>query len=220
MTQGTKEKMSLASKLAVIGKEIGAVDKSGKNSQQNYNFIEYGVVAGRIRELFDKYKVIIIPNVNEVQQDEITTRTGGKGYHYILRMTFTVMNGEDLDDKFEASWVGEAIDYGDKGINKAETSGTKYFLMRLFNVSEKGEVEADNETPEPMAETSSKRPQRGFNGHYTATDLNAAKVKLAMAKDLEDLRTIYGKLGGIMLDKEIIAYKDELKEKLGGKENE
>ena len=45
-------------------------------------------------------------------------------------------------------WLGESADYGDKGVNKAETSGTKYFLMRLFNISEKGEEEADSKTPE------------------------------------------------------------------------
>ena len=70
----TETKMSLAAKLARIGKEIGRVEKSGTNQQQNYNYIEYGMVAGRIRELFDEYGVIIIPSVKEITVDEITNK--------------------------------------------------------------------------------------------------------------------------------------------------
>ena len=216
MTQETKKSMTLASKLAAIGKEIGAVDKSGKNTQQNYNYIEYGVVAGRIRELFDKYHIVIVPSVENVNQDEVTNKFGGKGYHYLLEMSFTIVNGDDTEDKMISKWIGEATDYGDKGINKAETAGTKYFLMRLFNVSEKGEAEADSESPAPMTETRSKVASNGFSGRYTKADVDEAKVKLSMAKDVEELKIVYAKLGGIMLDKEIIAYKNELKEKLGG----
>ena len=40
-----KKPMTLAQKLAKIGKEIGAVSKSGTNKEQKYNYIEYGVVA-------------------------------------------------------------------------------------------------------------------------------------------------------------------------------
>lgn len=207
--------MSLAAKLAAIGKEIGAVDKSGRNTQQNYAYIEYGVVAGRIRELFDKYHIIIVPSVDNVQQDEITNKYGGKGYHYILTMTFLLINGDDNEDREVASWAGEASDYGDKGINKAETAGTKYFLMRLFNVSEKGDEDADKITPPEMVETIS-APKKGFPSHHSKAEIDEAKVRLAAVKDLQELKAEYGKLGALALDPEIIEYKDELKSKFGG----
>lgn len=208
--------MSLASKLAAIGKEIGAVDKSGKNTQQNYNYIEYGVVAGRIRELFDKYHVIIVPSVDNVQQDEITNKYGGKGYHYILTMTFTLINGEDAEDREVASWAGESADYGDKGINKAETAGTKYFLMRLFNVSEKGEEEADKSTPE-MVLTKAIPPKA--TRHFTTAEIDEAKVRLRTTGSVDELRVEYAKLGALALDKEIIACKDEMKARLEGEKD-
>lgn len=206
MTQ-TKDNQpqSLASKLAAIGKEIGAVDKSGKNQQQNYNYIEYGVVAGRIRELFDKYHVIIIPNVVDIQQDEITNKYGGKGYHYTIKMIFDILNGDDPEDRETASWSGEASDYGDKGINKAETAGTKYFLMRLFNVSEKGEEEADKDTPAAMYESKPKKKT------FSPTDIAAAKIKLGMSKDMTELKARYESLGTIALEPEIVKYKDDMK---------
>lgn len=199
--------LSLASKLAKIGKEIGAVKKSGKNVQQRYDYIEYGVVAGKIRELFDEYQIIIIPNVDNIQQDEITSKYDTKGYHYILQMTFTLINGENPEDREIASWCGEASDFGDKGINKAETSGTKYFLMRLFNISEKGENEADAESPE-MKTTRAK-------SIFSKQALAEAKINLSMAGSIEELKNIYKGLGAIAREPEIIKLKDEMKEKLG-----
>lgn len=201
------EKLSLAAKLAAIGNEIGKIDKTGRNQQQNYTYIEYGVVAGRIRELFDKYKIIIIPNVDNIQQDEITNKYGGKGYHYILQMSFTLINGDSPEDQETATWAGEASDYGDKGINKAETAGTKYFLMRLFNISEKGDEDADSQTPAEMSETRV-RPI------YSKQSLAEAKLKLGMAGNMEELKQIFTSLGNLAREPEIIKFKDEMKGKL------
>ena len=202
------DKMTLATKLSKIGNEIGKIDKSGKNTQQNYNYIEYGVVAGRIRELFDKYGVIIVPSVEDVETDEISNKYGSKGYHYVISMRFTLLNGDDRDDYIEATWRGESADYGDKGINKAETSGTKYFLMRLFNVSEKGEEEADSKSPE-INRTSKMKARATEIDEYA---IEEAKEKLKACKSLDELKSTFIKLGQIRNNEEIIELKDELKQ--------
>ena len=201
------EVMSLGAKLAAIGKEIGAVDKSGKNSQQNYNYIEYGVVAGRIRELFDKYHIIIVPSVDNVSTDQIENKYGNKGYHFVLTMTFELINGDDKEDREVASWAGEASDYGDKGINKAETAGTKYFLMRLFNISEKG----DDNDANTVEMQSSKRKSR-----FSDSDIAVARLKIGTCNDLETLKNTYQSLGEISKEPEIIKYTNEMKKQLGG----
>lgn len=203
-----KKPMTLAQKLAKIGKEIGAVSKSGTNLQQKYNYIEYGVVAGRIRELFDTYSIIIVPSVSDYQTDEITTKNGASGYHYVLRMSFKLINGDDPNDTLETTWLGESADYGDKGINKAETSGTKYFLMRLFNVSEKGEEEADKITPEIAR---SKRIT-ATRSQFTEAEIENAKNELEDAENFEDLKIRFARIGKIRNLPEIIRLKDELKE--------
>lgn len=141
MTKEETTKKSLAGRLAAIGKEIGAVAKTGQNSgyRESYNFIEYGEVAGRIRELLDKHGVAIVPSVESYEKSTISSSKGSQGFHYILTMKFTAINADDQTDRIESMWVGESADYGDKGINKAITAGTKYFIMRLFNISEKGD---------------------------------------------------------------------------------
>ena len=183
----TNEKMSLAAKLARIGKEIGAIKKDGRNTQQNYDYIEYGVVAGKIRELFDTYGIIIKPEVLDYECDEVENKYGNKGYHYVLKMHFTLINADDKEDIQKANWLGEAIDYGDKGINKAETSGVKYFLMRLFNVSEKGEKEADAASPEPIVR---KQPQQThYQGHADGRlDFDSLKSWLEKIDTVEEVK--------------------------------
>lgn len=200
-----KEALSLATKLAIIGKKIGAVDKKGINQQQKYNFIEYSEVASRVRSLFDEYHVIIIPEVEDVSFDEVVNKYGGKGYHYILRMNFTIINGDDEEDRECMKWLGEATDYGDKGINKAETAGTKYFLMRLFNISEKGDEDPDNTTPAETISTEVTGLIKKFNKQELAT----AKVHLGMCSDKESLEKTYKGLGDIAKHPEIIKYTNQ-----------
>ena len=205
--------MSLAAKIARIGKEIGKVDKTGQNTKQNYSYIEYAEVAGRIRELFDEYGVIIVPNVDEYSMDVISNVKGGKGYHYNLRMSFTVINADDPDDKIVATWLSESADYGDKGINKAETSGTKYFLMRLFNISEKGEKESDADTPN-ISDTKKVDMKPSRKGP-SVRDISYAKDALSTAQNTQELRTIFAMMSKeLQALPEIVDYAKELKEKL------
>jgi hypothetical protein len=158
--------MNLWQKLAAITGEVGSIAKDGKNREQGYAFIEYGAVAGALRTLFGKYHVMCIPTMGERHEDVITTARGGKGYHVLIDFTFTFINGDKPEEKQEIRWTGEATDYGDKATNKAATSALKYCLMRTFNVSEKGELDADATTPEPAKEIQ-KVERPGANGYAT-----------------------------------------------------
>lgn len=160
MTMETNNIESLTAKIAHISAKVGKIEKSGTSGGygESFNYIEYGVVAGKLRDLLDEYKVIIYPEIKSYECQEITSQKGKAGYHYILSMHFTISNGEKLDDKMECDWLGEATDYGDKGVNKAITAATKYFIMRLLQVSEKGDEDPDSTTPEPHKE--SKEPKK------------------------------------------------------------
>lgn len=177
---------TLAAKLAAISKEIGAVAKSGKNTEQHYDFIEYAVVSGKMRELLDKHGVMIVPSVTGYEKEVITSRQGRTGFHFVITMHFTAINAEDKDDRIEANWLGEASDFGDKAVNKAETSGTKYFYMRLLNISEKGEQEADAVTPE----VNSVAP-----ANYDPTlDFKTIREQLDMLDDMDSVTEYWNEL--------------------------
>lgn len=142
--------LNLYQKLAAITGDIGAVAKGGKNQDQKYDFIEYAAVAGNLRGLFAKYGVIVIPYMQKAakqQRVEITNKYGGKGVAVLIDFAFVVRNADKPEEKFTVTWVGEAADYGDKATNKAATAALKYYLMRQFNISEKGE-DPDEHSPE------------------------------------------------------------------------
>lgn len=147
-TTDTKN-LNLYQKLAKITGEVGAIKKGGRNNEQKFDFIEYAAVAGELRGLFAKYNVLIVPYMQRSTKQTrtpITSKYGAQGEHVLIDFTFVVYNADDPKEKFSVTWTGEATDYGDKGTNKAATSALKYYLMRQFNISEKGE-DPDGDSP-------------------------------------------------------------------------
>lgn len=185
-------KLNLAAKIAKIASEIGAIDKSGRNTQQGYKFIEYAVVAAEIRAKQAEVGVAIVPQIESYTCSEVRTAKGGAGFHYLLNMIFDVVNTDNPEDRMQVKWVGEATDYGDKGVNKAITSAVKYFVMRLYNISEKGEKEADEETPE-VNEVVSTTESRASGANRI--DLGTVKATLEEIDDVESLEEYWRSLG-------------------------
>lgn len=142
------QQLNLYQKLAKITGEIGVIAKDGNNQQQKYKYIEYETIAGKFRELFSKYGVVLIPSMVEQERSAITTSRGSSGVSTVCHFEFTVVNADNPDDRFVVKWQGEAADYGDKATNKAATAAVKYYLMRQFNISSKGDEDPDSQTPE------------------------------------------------------------------------
>lgn len=161
--------LNLYQKLAAITGEVGSISKGGTNKEHGYAFIEYAAVAGELRHLFAKYRVIIIPYMarsHKQTREEVSTKNGTKGIHALIDFTFVVINADKPDEKFSVTWTGEATDYGDKAVNKAATGALKYYLMRQFNISEKGD-DPDSTTPDPVLD--SVTPGKAAAG--TSTDM-------------------------------------------------
>ena len=143
--------LNIYQKIAAITGRIGAISKGGTNRDQGYAFIEYAAVAGELRHLFSEYGVVVVPNMAKAadqKRDTFKTRKGADGTAALIDFEFKIVNADQPEDHFVVNWVGEATDYGDKATNKAATAALKYYLMRQFNVSEKGEKDADQETIE------------------------------------------------------------------------
>lgn len=209
---------TLAAKIAAISKDLGAIKKGGHNSEQNYDFIEYAAVSGKIRELLDKHGVAIIPTVEDYERDDVTSRNGKTGYHYTLKMHFTVINADDQTDRIEATWMGESTDWGDKGINKAETSGTKYFYMRLFNISEKGDADNDPDAQDNSAAES--KPAKKKYESDPRLDFSTIRETAGAIDDLDSLEAYWKELAALKPSKGALPYITEIfkkrKAELGG----
>ena len=193
----TAEKKTLAAKIAAISKDLGAIRKAGHNKEQGYDFIEYAAVSGKLRELLDKHGVAIIPSVVDRERDDITSKYGARGYHYTLKMHFTIVNADDKEDTIESDWLGESTDYGDKGVNKAETSGVKYFYMRLFNISEKSD--ADNDPDASSGSFEETKPTKAKKNVKADPRLNFDTIRETCAgiDDIESLENYWREVAGL-----------------------
>lgn len=133
--------MSIYEKLNAIMDVVGKIEKTGRNTSQNYNFIEQSVVMAKLRPLFVEYGLLLLPGVNKTNY---TTTASGKMTVAQLDMHFTLVNVDNPSERLEFPWSSEGADNGDKAINKAETAGEKYFLLKLLMISEKDDPDADS----------------------------------------------------------------------------
>lgn len=147
---------SVATKIAMITGELGAILKDGHND--SYDFISYEQFYAVLRPLIAKHKLVCLPNIT--QWDEViqkikakvwnkTTKTYEDGEKEIIRTrlcgTIKMICG-DTGEMIEISAVGADQDYGGKSMAQAITEFDKRALMKIFKVSSKGDVDPDSRT--------------------------------------------------------------------------
>lgn len=132
--------------LPKILSEVSAIGKNSKNQQQGFMFRGIDDVMNELHGLFGKHGVFIIPEVVDYRVDERTTKSGSVMYatRTTIRFHFVADDGSEI----VTTNVGEAMDSGDKGMNKTMSCALKYALMQMFLIPTKDLVDADATTPE------------------------------------------------------------------------
>src|SRR3990167_4569554 len=143
MIMETKNIFEAINKIMV---ELEPVAKSRKNESQGYMFRGVDDVMNALYPLLTKHGVFpSIVDTQDIRSDEVVSKGGNKGYHYVRRYTirFYATDGSFIDVKSD----GEAIDYGDKASNKAASVAYREALLKTFVVPfENNDIEnADHE---------------------------------------------------------------------------
>lgn len=134
------------SKIANILKETKAITKSEKNQQQGFKFRGIDNVMNELHELFSKNEVFILQEVQNFTTENRITKSGGTNTFTRATIKFRYMT---TDGSFvETVNVGEAMDAGDKGMNKAMSIALKYSLLQLFLIPTEEQKDPDSTTPE------------------------------------------------------------------------
>ena len=126
---------AILTKLARVLGEVQRVPKNGRNAFHKYDYTTESDLVDFIRPLLAAEKLFIVPSIEEL------IRENGKT---IIRMSFTLADGDSGETLGPQSWYGEADDKGDKGLYKAITGGVKYFLFKTFLVSTGDDPENDH----------------------------------------------------------------------------
>lgn len=140
-----EEKM-IYQKIANILKETKAITKSEKNQQQGFKFRGIDNVMNELHELFAKNDVFILQEVQEWTTNDRPTKSGGVNTFTRAKIKFRYMTVDG--SSVETVNVGEAMDSGDKGFNKAMSIALKYSLLQMFLIPTEEPKDPDLTTPE------------------------------------------------------------------------
>lgn len=132
-----KAKANLAKKLVTILGEMQTVKKSGKNSHQGYQYTTEADLLEVIRPKLVEQGIFVFSSVeSQSRVDNITEVT----------MIHTFMDSE-TGAEFTVKSQGQGADKQDKGVYKAITGATKYFLWKNFMIETGDDPENDGANP-------------------------------------------------------------------------
>lgn len=141
--------------IAGVINDIGVVSKDKVNKQQGFKYRSVDDVYSVLNPALAKNKVFILPEILDEAREIGTSKSGGRITSVILKMKYTVY-AED-GSYIETILKGEAMDTGDKAINKAMAIAYKYLCFQLFCIPVEDMADPDAENHEMAGEKSQVR---------------------------------------------------------------
>ena len=137
-------KLNLLQKLASVVAEIDNVDKRGRNTFQNYNYVKAADVAWLVRKALASRNIYLVTDVVEIRNYQIPAKEGHL-QAIDLRMEFSFFDGDSPETPpiVLHSW-GTGTDKGDKAVYKAMTGALKYGLRHAFLIPDESDPEGDS----------------------------------------------------------------------------
>lgn len=129
--------------------EVG-ISKSQENKYDNYKFRGIDDVYNTLSKILAKHGLLIMPNVINQHTVQVNTQKGGTMNHTTLQVIYTFISSHD-GSTHRLKMRGEAMDRGDKSINKAFSAAYKYLCLQVFCIPLQGE--GDEESHELKSET-------------------------------------------------------------------
>lgn len=162
-----------------VMKEIGAIGKTSKNTQQGFMFRGIDAVMNAINPALINNGIFIVPEILEQTREERQTKSGNNLIYSVckIKYTFYAQDGSSI----EAVVIGEGMDSGDKATNKAMSIAFKYACFQVFCIPTEEMVDPDAECHEvkPKAKKSA--------APAAAPDLDGAPNAKISDKDLAEL---------------------------------
>ena len=136
---------AVAKKIAELTVEIGGLKKD-KSDKVNYDFHGYESVSAKLKPLLLKYKLALMPEIDDVKEEYIKVESFGK----IKTCIRTIVSGSILvidyesGESLERKFAGIDQDFGGKSFGQACTEMMKRFELKLFHISTKQDIDPDS----------------------------------------------------------------------------
>jgi hypothetical protein len=143
-------------KITAIMADVEPIAKERKNTQQNYNFRGIDELMNAMSPVLAKHNVFpTCTQIIDIKDENVTSKQGAAGYRQVRRYTFRFYA---KDGSFvETTADGEAIDYGDKGSNKAQSVAYREAMFKMFVIPfQNDDIEDSDHDLKPAAKPTSK----------------------------------------------------------------
>lgn len=139
--------------------EVNSISKDNYNQLQKFKFRGIDDVMNAMHPILSKNNIFVTPEVESFEREERTSKNGGLIIYTIatIKFTFYAEDGSNIVVKV----VGEAMDSGDKGMNKAMSIAYKYALFQVFCIPTEDDPDKDSYTlaPKQQANKNTKTSQ-------------------------------------------------------------
>ncbi len=113
-----------------VMRDVGIVGKNNFNQIQKYKFRSIDDVMNALNPAMVKNHVFVSPTILDQKRSERETTKGGVLIYSVVTVRYTFYT--DDGSSVEAIVVGEAMDSGDKSMNKAMSAAFKYACFQVF----------------------------------------------------------------------------------------
>lgn len=129
-------------KMIEVMKAVSHIGKNRKNQSQGFNFRGIDDVMNELHGIMSEVGVFIIPEaVGDTVVDERQSKSGGVNRFIVQRWKYTFF-AED-GSNVTATAIGEAMDSGDKAMNKSMSIALKYCLLQTFLIPTEEDKDPD-----------------------------------------------------------------------------
>ena len=139
--------------------EVNSISKDNYNQLQKFKFRGIDDVMNAMHPILSKNNIFVAPEVEDFSREERTSKNGGLIIYTIatIKFTFYAEDGSNIVVKV----IGEAMDSGDKGMNKAMSIAYKYALFQVFCIPTEDDPDKDSYTlaPKQQANKNTKTTQ-------------------------------------------------------------
>jgi len=186
----TGPKPSVVEALSAVMGDVQAVGKTGRNTQQNYNFRGVDAVVNAVGPALRAHGVVVVPIQARYEQEHYTTAKGSQMKGVTLTVTFRFYG--PAGDFIDAQACGESSDAGDKAMPKAHSVAYRTMLLQALCIP------TDESDPDSQSHERAAAPSRAEKLYERLAEL--AVEADAKREDITDpgvsLAEIEAKLAG------------------------
>lgn len=130
-----------------VMEDVGAVKKTDENTFDHYKYRGIDAVMNALQPAMIKNHIFVIPQVLEQVREDRVSRKGEPMIYSVTKVLyrFTADDGSYVDSVV----IGEAMDRGDKSMNKAMSAAFKYACFQTFCIPTEEMIDSEKDSPEP-----------------------------------------------------------------------